>query len=144
MLLSHNRRWLRFSLRALFVITTLAGVIAGWVRWNYDFVLQRRAVMKSMVQYNLELWEDTPALRGGFKGFGGISCAFKVAREAPRMPPRIPWIRALLGDKPIGCITVEGPSRAFELTALFPEASICYDDGYYRELFDRRTRPWAY
>ena len=40
-----NRRWFRFSLRTLFVVVTIAGLLAGWVAYQLNWIRQRNEVI---------------------------------------------------------------------------------------------------
>jgi hypothetical protein len=41
-----KRRWLRFSLRTLFVLTTAVAVLVGWVVYERDWVRQRHQFLR--------------------------------------------------------------------------------------------------
>ena len=64
-----KRRWFRFSLRTLFVLVTIAGLAAGWVLHQLNWLEQRREFTKH-----------------GFPGFGQY--------ENPS-----PWPLSLLGEQ---------------------------------------------
>ena len=40
---ANRRRWFRFSMRTLFVLVTIIGVVAGWVAYQLSWIRQRRA-----------------------------------------------------------------------------------------------------
>ena len=42
MILASKRRWFTFSLRTLFVVVTLCGLVLGWMVWNLHWIRQRR------------------------------------------------------------------------------------------------------
>ena len=77
-----KRRWLRFSLRGMFVLVTVLGV---WLGWNASIVRQRQAARAEFLN---EGWE--------------------LNRDGSPDPIRLPWIRRLLGDEPVGAIYVDG------------------------------------
>ena len=92
-------RRMRFSLKAVFVVVTLAGVALAWVGWQFRCVREREALL------------GTPGV------------AFSVG-PAPRSLPQA-W--ALLGAKPIGEIRVHPAVSGeiyFRLMAAFPESQI--------------------
>ena len=40
------RRWVRFSLRTLFLLVTVVGLLAGWVVYQLDWIRQRHETLQ--------------------------------------------------------------------------------------------------
>ena len=110
-----KRRWLRFSLRTLFVVVTLLAVGIGWLT---SIVQARRAIRAELERhagpsfdpYKAIIWEQ-----GSISEFSGRTWT----------PNPIPWYRRLLGDEPVGTLGL--PIDATEedrrrIQAAFPEA----------------------
>jgi hypothetical protein len=106
------RRWFRFSLRTMFVLVTVACGFLGWLGWNWQIVLERKAVFRSLVADRLIIptWEH------------------------PSQQPS-PFPRNVMGDKQVNVILLEHgcPDKtAARLRALYPEAKISLPN----------NRPW--
>jgi hypothetical protein len=78
----------RFSLRILFVLTTLIAIGLGWLAWQRRVVVERERLMNDI----LESWH------GRYYYFGDVRANFTPSS------PHIPWWRELLGDHSYGWI----------------------------------------
>jgi hypothetical protein len=95
-----KRRWFRFSLRTLFVLVTVVGVVAGWVAYQLNWIRQRHIFFSKYVI----AWTST---------------------SIPSDRPLQPWQLRLFGEKDKGIVnlTVDN-SRVAQARALFPELFI--------------------
>ena len=105
-----NRRWLRFSLRTMFVAFT---VVAIWLGWNVQIMQQRRAALTEAEDNGYEVWtaEIEP----------------ETDMSAHHNPPTISMLRRMLGDEAVYGIWLpfDAPEPEFQrLSMLFPEARI--------------------
>jgi hypothetical protein len=75
-----KRRWLRFSLRTLFVLVTIIGVGAGWVTYQLNWIRERHK------------WREWLNAHAGGGSIGGM-------QDEPRPP--LPWSLALFGEQPL-------------------------------------------
>jgi len=106
-----KRRWLRFSLRTLFLLMTLAGCLFGWLGWNHHQVIQRKNALAYLKSIN----------------FGKI---VRADNAPPWNADTIPLVRQWMGDEAISSITIYsnyfqiGDGRA--LANLFPEAVVTW------------------
>jgi hypothetical protein len=141
-----KRRWLRFSLRTMFVAFT---VVAVWLGWNVYIVRQRKAFISSLpapclaraglgakssdprermtaeqvyLVESLALDMDLDAVlrrRGMSPGQGD-----PFTKLTPTISGELSWLRQQLGDQPYWLISyLQGPSAA-RAHALFPEAIV--------------------
>lgn len=105
-----KRRWLRFSLRTMFVLVT---AVALWLGWELSMVRARRAAL-------VELRND-PAVQ-----------VFTAAEfESPLEPPdgaaALSQLRILLGDRSVAVIRFDPGHQQAEVDRaheLFPEADV--------------------
>ena len=103
------RRWLRFSLRTMFLLLT---VLSVWLGWNLNRVRQRERLL---------------SLAGVYKFDGGpLSRGLKNARATA---PRVPVVWSWLGAKHVGLLYLDRyriTDPDFEhYRAMFPEANLC-------------------
>jgi hypothetical protein len=119
-------RWLRFSLRTLFVVVTIFGV---WLGWNLKIVRERNRLLDYVhILARLEAGEADPDIK---------------SRQERKYPGdweciRIPWTRRVLGDSSYIAIAVPDSATSkliAEIEAAFPEAELhgTYWDEYVRE-----------
>lgn len=97
-----NRRWLRFNLRTLFVVVTVASLVAGWCMWHVNEESQRELMLVTIKE------------RGG-DFLWGVERAGVVKKIFGHV----------LGSRPISGFLVPGDLTADELRGLerlFPEA----------------------
>jgi hypothetical protein len=102
------RRWLRFSLRTMFVLVT---AVALWLGWELNIVRQRRAALDELgnnqaVHVFTDIQLDTSEGRVG-----------------------VPKLRMLLGDQPVALIRFDAGQPESELSRvkeLFPESDVGY------------------
>ena len=50
-----RRRFLRFSLRTLFVVLTVVGVCGGWIASEYHSVRQRREAVEALLKHGIRV-----------------------------------------------------------------------------------------
>ena len=124
--LVQRRPWFRFSLRTLFVLTTLVALGLGWLAYQMAWVQKRRSGRE---------WINAHLLRGSVRS--------QVESEA-----EFPWPLWLLGDEPLDQILsvrarfeewddLPGFRRQLlQIQGLFPEAQIVEDD-----YWDRMPNP---
>jgi hypothetical protein len=110
-----KRRWLRFSLRTMFVLVTVASIVLGWMGWNLQIVRQRQSARKWLEDKGGQFWE----IQLSFTGH-----PFARDPDIAHAPARL---RTMLGDRP--AMTIELPSTLTEterlrIWNLFPEAGI--------------------
>jgi hypothetical protein len=104
-----KRRWFQFSLRTLLILVALLASACAVVRWRYDFVWQRRAMIRQIAIEH--------------RGVAGIS----VDPVTFEPIEQLSWIRRLLGDQPIIDISLPADTPAAEraaIRAVFPEARL--------------------
>ena len=103
-----KRHW-RFSLRTMFVVVTLVGVVCG-IGWTVNRAVQRVGDRDRML--------NSVRLRGGVAG--------KTVSDAPAKG--VPFLWAMFGASPVGVLVL--PDGGFtnaeqvEIAVLFPEAEI--------------------
>jgi hypothetical protein len=99
-----KRRWFRFSLRTLFVVTTIIGVCAGWVLYQLNWIRQRHDFT---ARYSWIGWAWRPDVE----------------------PPDAPLSLRLFGETRMTAIRTP-ESLAEHAHELFPESVICaFPDG---------------
>ncbi|HEV3020927.1 MAG TPA: hypothetical protein VGX76_00610 [Pirellulales bacterium] len=74
-----RRRWLQFSLKALFGLVVVAAAACGWLKWKLDRKAALRAAVAEIRRAGGEVWYD-----------------WELAHV--RNPPGAGWLRKLLGD----------------------------------------------
>jgi hypothetical protein len=107
-----RRRWLRFSLRTMFVLMTL---VVLWLGWQVHIVRTRRAAV-------LEL-RNNPAAQIF------TAAEFENPLGSPKEAAVVSKLRLLLGDEPVSLIRYDSGWRAANLVRmkeLFPEADVGY------------------
>ena len=105
-----KRRWLRFSLRTLFLLVAVASLSLLWWRYHVDWIRARHEAL-------------------AFPDWVAADFSQDVARPLPGKPapPRFPWSLRVLGESPVLAIQLDHNSfmlRADKLRSLFPEAVI--------------------
>jgi hypothetical protein len=118
-----NRRWFRFafSLRALFVVVTVAGICLGWLAYELNWIRQRHALMAKQEALAAEVEPEQDV--NGFLLFTDLSA------------PGLLWI---FGEEPLGyleVIFIGDKQRALthqelreveQAKRLFPEANVTW------------------
>jgi hypothetical protein len=114
-----KRRWFRFSLRTLFVLVTIVGIAAGWVRYQTNWVQQRREFLNALAAER----------DAGDEQFNRVG-----AMELPPAEPNpIPFVRKILGDRPYFDVVLPeryGQDLIDRANGLFPEALILWYGGH--------------
>jgi hypothetical protein len=122
MVAAPKRRWLRFSLRTLFVMVTMLCCVVAWLFYAVRWIRERHDALA-----HLHI--------GSYAGSAGAVCnnvpidvdqITSAARDA-----KPPWSIRLLGEAGVGTIAVYGPQHALiaeNLRRLFPEASVRSQD----------------
>ena len=126
-----KRRWLRFSLRTLFVLVTAFSV---WLGWTASIVRERKLVLRDM---------------RGNPGFVVAPAGATTYLWGPAPPtPTISWVRQWLGDEAIESIwfPADHIPTAYEvryLERLFPEARLSHPKQNHiaEEIERRRAQP---
>jgi hypothetical protein len=126
-----KRRWLRFSLRTMFVLITAVSI---WLGWTVSVVRERKSVLGDM--------RATP-------GFDVAPAGSTTYVGGPAPPtPTIPWLRKWLGDEAIESIwfPADHIPTAYEvryLERLFPEATLSHPKQNHiaEEIKRRRSQP---
>ena len=101
-------RWLRFSLRTMFVLVT---AVALWLGWQLSIVRQRRAALAEL--------RENPAAH----------VFTDIELDQARQAVGVPKVRMLLGDRPVAIIRFDAGQPASELARvkkLFPESDVGY------------------
>jgi hypothetical protein len=102
------RRWLRFSLRTMFVLMT---ALTLWLGWHLSIVRQRRAALA-------ELRENAAA-----------HVFTDIQLDSTQEGVGVPKVRMLLGDQPVALIRFDAgqpPSELVRVKKLFPESDVGY------------------
>jgi len=111
-----TRRWWRFSLRTLLVGVT---VLAVWLGWNANVILQRKAMRRWIEQVG-----GRAAVDGQTAELSGETYLPLFWRQADERSWRItPW-RRLMGDQPLDVIVIPpgvGAGNIRLIRMLFPE-----------------------
>ena len=94
-----HRRWFAFSLRTMFVVVTVAGVLLAWVGYSLDWIRQRERFAATRA---LEYWPDP-------------------SDKSPVAAPGCLW---LFGEPGRGALLVLEPSDLESGRRLFPEADV--------------------
>jgi hypothetical protein len=114
-----KRRWLRYSLRTLFVVVTVFGV---WLGWQASIVHERKRILSSLERQASDSFNPYVAL-------------FKMKQATLKLGPAdwpwptnpIPWVRRMLGDKPVVFLGVPETMTKHDILHIkkcFPEAAI--------------------
>jgi hypothetical protein len=113
-----RRRWLRFSLRTMFVAVTVTAIVVGWLTRELAFVRQRAAFARS---------EDIVSVAWMRKLPPNTQAAFHFS---------IPCWRRWLGDDAAAFVNLRDGCDGNEAHLLFPEANITIvgADGHLKEL----------
>jgi hypothetical protein len=98
---SPKRRWFRFSLRGLLALVTIAGVFAGWVAHQLNWIRQRHEFIDS----------PTPHVQG-------------VIQLGSDPTFHYPWVLKLFGETPIVDLLGVEANYIEQAKSLFPEATI--------------------
>jgi hypothetical protein len=119
-----NRRWLRYSLRTLFVVLTVVCIALGW---DAGKVLERRAVL-GQIQFregsDLVDWSDL--VRTNRRS---VLASSARRRSSPMTGRSISPVRRLLGDRSIGFAAVYSDAEFESFRGRFPEATtLLFDD----------------
>jgi hypothetical protein len=93
-----KRRWFRFSLRMLFVLVTLVGVVAGWVAYQLNWIRQRREFSNSH-HIGIIVWQSG-------------------------LDTKAPWSLKLFGEAPAVYLLNVPDAFLQEAKVLYPEAVI--------------------
>jgi hypothetical protein len=114
-----RRHWSSFSLRTLFVVVTVFGIVIGWLAWNVRIVRSRQLTRTWVIR------------QGGAVHFNGLMPfhswnppAPTRARNADLDPS---WVRRLLGDERVElleCPRNFSTSELDQVAVVFPEAEI--------------------
>src|SRR5262245_59077071 len=113
---SRRAAWLRFSLRTAFLVVTL---LAVWLAWNVNVVLQRRA-MRNWI----ERIGGRAAIAGQPAYFSGETYHPWLWREADEPRWKINFWRRIMGDQPIRAVVLPPSierSDVHRVQKLFPE-----------------------
>lgn len=107
-----RRRWTRFSLRTMFVVTT---AICCWLGWELIVFRERRELRRTLQE------------QAEYQFFTADQFANAPAPQTPEPAPS--WLRRLLGDEPIQTIwcppnVAETALEVAWLRRVFPEAEL--------------------
>ncbi len=128
-----NRRWLRFSLRTLFVVVT---VLACWLGWQL-FVIRDRQAVKAHIEERGGLVVADNGIVDGYQ-FGDVEWirqgyvnAYPTHPELEQKSMKIPGFRRILGDH--AAIEIVMPStftrdELHRVRTTFPEANLVVDE----------------
>ena len=115
--LAPKRRWFAFSLRTMFIVVTVFGILAGWVAWNAKWISQRKAFGQrdSGAHFIVRAWSTTPTQKPSLVLF----CFGEKPVSSLRLtfPTEGPSSRKLNGDE---------VSDVKQAQRLFPEAEITW------------------
>jgi hypothetical protein len=106
-----RRRWLRFSLRTLFVLVT---VIACWLGWQVHVVQHRKAILKQ-IEADGGFFPDSFKYSTGIMMFRSGDYDYQISKT-----------RRSLGDRPVHSIVFRRRLTAADRHAIeaFPEAEL--------------------
>ena len=103
---SPQRRWFRFSLRTMFLVVAIVGLLAWWIRRNVEQVRQRELLLE---------WASANYVRHG-----------NIKQPEPHFHPiPLPITWRLLGAKRVDVFIIDPSAPAFsqeKLKAAFPES----------------------
>src|SRR5262245_30507291 len=133
-----SRRWLRFSLRTLFLVLTSG---CFWLAWQVQVVQERKSLWKAVIENDGEIQTYDPCFAFLQDGAEVRTCeAIRAMANQLLAPPdydeQIPWIRKMIGDVAIKEIVLPDDfprSRRMkqlhdQLAMAFPEASIDFEN----------------
>ncbi len=117
---THDRRWLRFSLRTLFVVVT---VLASWLGYELNWVRQRHQLLN---RPDVLHWDQTTVV--------GVNLLVQLPKETPPRAPGLLWLFGETGIVELAWLIDESQfdeSRSMDsyqevqlARALFPEATL--------------------
>jgi hypothetical protein len=119
------RRWFQFTLRTLFVVTTVVAAVAGYAAKQYHIVREREEWLRTRavppaIEFRMGTLEDVLQ----------HSQELRTKGDTGRRPP---WFRAVLGDRAQASVYLPNDSTDADFARaarLFPEADV------YRSLVD--------
>ena len=68
-----HRRWLRYSLRTLFVVMAICGTVLGWVAYEQKWIWDRHAFLEEQEKTTMAELPQNVALLGITKGGANLS-----------------------------------------------------------------------
>lgn len=134
---STNRRWLRWSLRTMFVLVTVVCVFLSWIIPNVTQVRERERLLGSAGVLRVGEFIKAPAARGYSRDIPAESfpsgSPMPSHKYLPRSEPvakRVPVSWSLLGAKPANYLMIDrytwSQSDFSYIREMFPEATIYY------------------
>ena len=112
-----SRRWLRFSLRTLFVVVTLFCV---WLGWSRMVIERRQQTLARLEDDGCKIIRCDPFFP--FAALPAKGGSIRMVR-----PPALPAVRRWLGDEPIVAIYLVYPRTEVDrlkIESQFPEADV--------------------
>ena len=129
-----RQRWLRFSLRTMFVACT---VVAVWLGWNVYQVRQRQAMLARLGP-EFSIAHRRPTLLNGFVAESFVGRYVKgnfvpgfYDQYNPTAPFHVSTLRRWLGDTPNWLIAYRPGPDLERVQRLFPESIIVVPAGPY-------------
>ncbi len=117
-----KRRWLRFSLQTLFILTT---VVACWLGWQVHVFQERKRVLATVESHLNRRQRALLGLPAEFVDSGSVLDCYQDRTSAPRRD--VSLVRKWLGDQPRYELIVTSLEDAQNVARWFPEASIYID-----------------
>ena len=124
-----KRRWLRFSLRGLFLAVT---AFTLWLGWNASIVHNRSALLAKLRMGDSYVMDDEPPPHNINHSYSmtdvyaaqAVGHATQYSDHGPTGPYAASTIRRWMGDKPRWLIAYRPGPDISEVTRLFPETII--------------------
>jgi hypothetical protein len=120
-----KRRWLRFSLRTMLVMSAGVAILFSWVGSNAMLVRERQLMRQSLSSFNYmderrsAFLADMRSLPRKFPNDSSLRMHYDST-----VPYRLPFIRQWLGDRLVRVFYLRQGPNIDEVRRLFPEALI--------------------